>query len=605
MSELYSSNNTGLTPTCFRRLLKRSITVPIVGALITFGLLLWQIQSLFLSTNWLDHTDKVIGEGFELQSLMLEVQADLRIILFWNNFDYFDSYQRNLKRVPEQLDLIRSLIKDNTTQLDQLQKVGSQWKVWDDWQQRLLSKKLRGERTSTKANADEGFKYMFLIRSEMTQFLHEEAQLRKHRVTEMNSAHRLTLQVLFGLLIFLSGLTYFSSRRSFYSLSKSYEALIVQLISSKEWFATSLSSIGDAVITVDTDARITFMNPVAERMTGWKFEDAQGLSVLDVFNIINQETRKPAFNPVERVFKEGVAVGLANHTVLISKDGTEIVIEDSAAPIHDQNKLLGVIFVFRDMTEKYVQLQKTEHLNQDLKEALKSRDDFLSLASHELKTPLTSLKLMLQMSEMKMRQEKSDHLSPEALKKLFAVFNEQILRLNKLVNDLLDVSRIRAQKLSFQMEDVNFAELIQNQVERMGAEFKAAGSLVDVQLEGPILLKGDPMRLEQVLSNLFSNAIKYGGGHPIQISAFQEQAKAILRVKDHGIGIAKEKQEVIFNRFERAVATSNISGLGLGLYIVREIVSAHGGSISVESELGQGATFTVELPVKKVDEAVT
>jgi signal transduction histidine kinase len=219
------------------------------------------------------------------------------------------------------------------------------------------------------------------------------------------------------------------------------------------------------------------------------------------------------------------------------------------------------------------------------------------IASHEFKTPLTSLQMQAQLVERLLRRSPPTDVAPERLEAMLQILNRQIARLGHLVDELLDISRLRAGQLTLAREPVDLASLTREIVERMGPQLAAAGCRTQIETDGPVAGHWDRSRLEQVLLNLLSNAMKYGAQRPIHVSVRREAASARLTVRDHGIGIAAEDHERIFDRFERAVSARHFGGLGLGLYLVRWIVTSHGGSIRVESKPNAGATFIVELPL--------
>jgi signal transduction histidine kinase len=222
------------------------------------------------------------------------------------------------------------------------------------------------------------------------------------------------------------------------------------------------------------------------------------------------------------------------------------------------------------------------------------RDEFLSVASHELKTPLTSLLLA---THAVLRITRQDTLpTPEYLTRRVKMVEDQSKRLAHLVNNLLDISRITAGRLQLEPQELDLAALTRQVVEQFQEELDQAGCPVTLEAETPVQGYWDRARIEQVVTNLLTNAMKYGYGQPIGITVTGEGPMARLSVCDQGIGIAPEQQERIFGRFERAVAPGKYGGMGLGLYIVRQIVEAHGGSIAVNSEPGQGACFTVAVP---------
>ncbi len=247
------------------------------------------------------------------------------------------------------------------------------------------------------------------------------------------------------------------------------------------------------------------------------------------------------------------------------------------------------------LEEKNARLEEAEHA---LQAAVRARDDFLSVASHELKTPLTALLLRVQRLERTVRQQEASGREP-LLGELEAV-RRQAAKLDRLAEDLLDVTRMASGPPSLKPSPLDLAALVRETVARSREEAERVGCAVSCS--GPEALVGlwDGLRLEQVVTNLLSNALKYGAGKPVTVVLERRGEAALLTVKDEGVGIAPEAQGRIFNRFERAASARNYPGLGLGLWIVREIVCAMGGTIRVESAPERGSRFEVELPVPPV-----
>ncbi|WP_437855131.1 sensor histidine kinase [Sorangium sp. So ce363] len=229
--------------------------------------------------------------------------------------------------------------------------------------------------------------------------------------------------------------------------------------------------------------------------------------------------------------------------------------------------------------------------------AIARRDEFLVVASHELNTPLTSLAMQAHLLERLLPRYRRAEVAPERIDAALRVLHRQIARLGRLVDELLDVTRLNAGPLALARAPVDLAALAREVVERMSQQLADARCSVQLELDEPVIGRWDPSRMEQVLINLLSNAMKYGAGKPVHVGVRRQADRALLVVRDQGIGIAEADQSRILERFERAVSVRNFGGLGLGLYIARSIVASHGGSIRVESAPGAGATFVVELPL--------
>lgn len=246
--------------------------------------------------------------------------------------------------------------------------------------------------------------------------------------------------------------------------------------------------------------------------------------------------------------------------------------------------------VIHNHQQKELQLQ--------LAEAVRSRDEFLSVASHELRTPLSSLKLQAQLQNLQFARGDAGALNPENLLLKNFSAQRQLDRLSRLIDDMLDVSRIASGMLSLELEEIDLCELARTTVPAL-SELASGSQRASVRVEAgePIFVKGDAFRLDQVFANLVSNALKYGRSSPVSLRVFKRDGFARIEVSDQGLGIAAENLERIFERFERAVSPLHFRGLGLGLYITRQIVTLHNGRVWAESAPGKGSTFVVELPL--------
>jgi signal transduction histidine kinase len=229
------------------------------------------------------------------------------------------------------------------------------------------------------------------------------------------------------------------------------------------------------------------------------------------------------------------------------------------------------------------------------------RDEFLAIASHELRTPLTSLKMQMELLTRFLVTEKWDKSHLNRLFKLTENANQQVDRFARLVNTLLDISKIQSGRLKLDLSEFDLNQMISETIQRLSDELKKAGIEPTMNFSGALIGEWDKLRLEQVIINLITNVIKYSRSKSVNVSTeLTHKNRVYIKVKDQGVGIAPDNVERIFQRFERAVSgrDKTISGLGLGLYIVRQIINAHGGTIQVESELGQGSTFVIDIPLK-------
>ncbi len=281
-------------------------------------------------------------------------------------------------------------------------------------------------------------------------------------------------------------------------------------------------------------------------------------------------------------------------------DGTYARVLDRGFVVHDaRGRAVRMLGAMQDTTDRELALHEA-------REALRVRDEFMSIASHELKTPLTSLHLHLQVlrrqAQKAERRGEPGMIPVRELDHALSVCERQSQKLAALLDELLDLTRVRLGRLKLARQPTDLAEVVRHAIAVFQEEADQKGYLITLEPVGASALGSwDRGRIEQAVGHLISNAIKYGEGRPIEIRVEGPDAAggmARLRVIDHGMGIASEMTEKIFERFERAVSSRQISGLGLGLYLSRQIVEAHGGRLSVNTRPGMGSTFTLELPAE-------
>jgi PAS domain S-box-containing protein len=481
-----------------------------------------------------------------------------------------------------------------------------------------------------------------------------------------------------------------------------------ELVRQREYWRVALTSIGDATLLTDADGRVTFMNPVAEALCGWAAAEAAGKALGEVFRIIHETTRRPVECPVQRVLRERRAVGLANHTVLVARNGTSTPIDDSAAPIVDPDgNITGVVLVFRDVRDrkeaeelrdrlaaivessddvivskdlngvitswnkgaervlgykaeevvgKHVSMlmppgyvedfekilgcvrrgERVDHyetkrrrkdgtvidvsltvspirngdgeiigaskVGRDItaqkiaeaerNEADRRKDEFLAMLAHELRNPLASINSAVQLFG-KLEAENELEWAKE-------VVQRQVRHLSRLIDDLLDVSRITRGKILLRKEPVSLGPIINSAVEVVRPLVEERKQEMSVSLAATLRLEADPVRLEQVVVNLLTNAAKYTeAGGRVALSAHRDGSDVVIAVRDSGVGISPELLPRVFDLFvqgDRTMARSE-GGLGIGLTLVKSLVEMHGGTVTAASDgPGRGSEFTVRLP---------
>jgi len=356
--------------------------------------------------------------------------------------------------------------------------------------------------------------------------------------------------------------------------------IIEQLNYNERLLAAILDTLPMAIFAKDVrnDFKFRIWNKFAEELYALRAQEVIGKDDYDYFPLAEANWfRKKDIETVEKN-----AVIDIPEEIIHTKNGPVIVHTKKVIVKDGQNKTLLLLGVSEDIS-------RMKEMTANLKEAIVARDEFLIIASHELKTPLTTLKLRIQIMQ---RHYAFNEFVLNDLKNLL----KQVDRLNRLMNSILDVSRIQAGRFSLDISSVNLNETIDNvlnQFEEQLAEFKCH---VKLEIQEVIIRPWDQARIEQIFTNLLTNSIKYAPGCRIEIKVKTDLATTTILYKDYGPGIPRGKQKLVFERFERAGASFSVSGLGLGLYICKKIIEALHGNIRLESEEGKGTTFIIELP---------
>lgn len=388
-----------------------------------------------------------------------------------------------------------------------------------------------------------------------------------------------------------------------------------KLRKSEERFRRMFEGVKDyAMIMLNPDGTIASWNEGARRIKGYEPHEIIG----KYFSIFYPE-QDVQMGKCEYELREATETGrFEDEGWRVRKDKTKFWASVLITAIRDdEGNVIGFTKVTRDITDRkraddllkmaYANLEKrveerTQQLietNKKLQEAVRARDEFLSIASHELRTPLTPLKMQIQSLLKMITKQNVESISVDRAQRMAETCDKSISRLNNLLENLLDVSRINLGKMILSYETFDLTELARSIVARYENEINTSGSAVSFEATSSVLGTFDHLRIEQVFTNLLMNALKYGARKPIKIKVYSNDTHAFIVFIDKGIGIAKSEQARIFQRFERVESNVNIGGLGLGLFISQQIIEAHGGKIEVESELAEGTTFTVKIPLTR------
>jgi PAS domain S-box-containing protein len=356
-----------------------------------------------------------------------------------------------------------------------------------------------------------------------------------------------------------------------------------------------VDSSHDAIVSKTLEGIITSWNRAAEQMFGYTAAEAIGRSITLII-------------PPERLAEEDYVLGSVRRgenidsfeTIRVTKDGRRLNVALTVSPVRDSHgRIIGASKIARDITEhKRIEREREEllareqEMRQKLAEAVSARDEFIGVAAHELRNPLNVFLLNLQLLH---RVANNPHGAAQ-MRAMIERTRTQVTRIATLVDRLLDVTRVRSGTFELYCEVFSLNGLLME----ITARFKSQHPAITFSLDLDSTLEGewDRTRIDQVVTNLVSNAVKYGEGKPIVLSAYAAGNQAVVKVRDHGIGMSTPDAERAFDRFERAAGRVGSEGLGLGLWITRQIVQAHGGTIAAESEPGKGSTFVLQLPMR-------
>jgi PAS domain S-box-containing protein len=581
-----------LDTAAYRRLLVRLLALPILALALLALITAYGFRQAQESAHRVDWAYQVIGHANNLVKLMVDEETGLRGYLLTGDPVFLAPYHKATKDLDPEFATLFSLTRRDPEETARLQRMQTASRAWQQFAREAIALPIPA--SDLKPQMFERKQQMDAFRASADDFLSAETSIRASRSFTSIRVNNLTLYGLIGLAAILGVLLAWEISRLFQKVAGTYNLQMNELkrrgdesYAREQWLNTTLRSIGDAVVACDPEGKVVFMNAVAEQLTGWKEAEADGVLLSKIFVIYNQRTRAVVENPVEVVRRSGKIVGLANHTVLVSKDGSEFQIDDSAAPIlNKEARMIGIVLVFRDISERYASERALMRA-----EKLASAGRLAAAIAHEVNNPLEGLVNLIYLA----RSEED-----------IGSIRRHLLEADR---ELQRIAHITRQSLGFYRENSAASLFRPDVVVREVFDFysfRAAqarvGLHVNVKTEQKVW--GNAGELRQVISNLLANSLdacRSGDAICVRVRAARSPRDPALRgtrvvVADTGCGIDPENLHRIFEPF---FTTKKDTGTGLGLWVSRELIEKHGGHLGVRSSVAghrTGTIFSLFLP---------
>jgi PAS domain S-box-containing protein len=581
-----------LDTAAYRRLLVRLLALPIIALALLALITAYGFRQAQQSARRVDRADQVIAHANNLVKLMVDEETGLRGYLLTGDRLFLEPYLKANRDLDPEFVTLFSLIRRDPEQTARLQRMQTASRAWQQFARETIA--LPTPAADSRAQMLLRKQQMDALRASADDFLSAETRIRASRSFSSLRVDNLTLYGLIGLAAILGVLLAWEISRLFRKLAGTYNLQMQEVkrrgdesYTREQWLNTTLRSIGDAVIACDPEGKVVFMNGVAEQLTGWKETEADGLLLSKIFVIYNQRTRAVVENPVEVVRRSGKIVGLANHTVLVSKDGRELQIDDSAAPILNKDaRMIGIVLVFRDISERYASERALIRA-----EKLASAGRLAAAIAHEVNNPLEGLVNLIYLA----RSEED-----------IGSIRRHLLEADR---ELQRIAHITRQSLGFYRENSAASLFRPDVVVREVFDFysfRAAQAHVGLHVNVKTEQKawGNSGEFRQVISNLLANSLDACRSEDaicVRVRAARSPRDPALKgtrvvVADTGCGIDPDNLHRIFEPF---FTTKKDTGTGLGLWVSRELIEKHGGHLSVRSSAAgrrTGTVFSLFLP---------
>jgi PAS domain S-box-containing protein len=581
----------------FRRILRQTLVLPVVLVLMLGVFSLLQFRQSARTFRALDTSDQINNEIADILRLIIDQETGLRGYELTRDAVMLDPYRQAAKTLPQHFDALNSLLPGRPQQQQRLATLRDRYQVWLGFAESLLARPAAS--TVSPGEDRRGKDLMDAVRQTAAEMQDAEKRVRRSRLETVQTTQRREFFTILGSAlavgIFLGAFT----RSRLRIVSHTYEGALrdlhqrsEELYLSQQRFRTTLESIGDAVIACDLNGRIQFMNAIAQTLTGWPIAEAAGQLLQDVFYIVNEQTRELAESPVEKVRRLNHVIGLANHTVLISRQGKEYVIDDSAAPIRDTDgEITGIVLVFRDVTE-----QRRTQAALVAGEKLAVAGRLAASIAHEIHNPLDSVaSLLFLLASDQDPQERAAHLQ---------LAQQELGRTMQISRTMLSLYREPKAPIL-----VNLTELIDGVLLLLERRMALEGVQVERELPETLMIEGFPAELRQVFTNVIVNGFEAAGKNGrlrirMQAAPAEELrgAGVLVEVADSGPGVPPSSTQNLFQPF---YTTKGEKGTGLGLWVSMGIVQKHGGMIQIVNGGDDlpGAHVRIYLPTHTLADA--
>jgi PAS domain S-box-containing protein len=582
----------------FRRVLRQTLYFQIFLLLVLAAFVLWQIGQSSRAFRALDQSDQITAQVVELQKLIIDQETGLRGYQLTRNPAMLAPYHQAASEIPKHFAALSALLSGRPNQQQRTATFHDRYQIWLAFAENTLAKPDKG--LTNPASDEQGKALMDNIRATAAAMLDAEARARAKRSGSIIIAEKQEFFAILAAALVIGLFLGLFTRNRLHNVSRAYNSALEdlrrrseELSESRQRYLTTLESIGDAVISCNVDGRVQFMNVIAQTLTGWTSAEAIGQPLQDVFYIVNEETREIAENPVEKVRRLDHVIGLANHTALISRQGKEYVIDDSAAPIRDADgQITGIVLVFRDVTE-----HKRTQAALVAGEKLAVAGRLAATIAHEIHNPLDSVaNLLFLLGAETDPTQRSEYLH---------LAQQELGRTMQISRTMLSLYREPKAPILVDLKEVIEGVLLL--LDRRLVEH-------DIQVErdylDSVVVQGFPAEIRQVFTNVIINALEAAGRNGrIRIRMEKSPAEelrgagAVVEIADSGPGVSTNVAENLFQPF---YTTKGEQGTGLGLWVSLGIVQKHGGMIRIKNGTDDGFTgahVRVYLPVQTLANA--